>query len=81
MAMKIRVEVGASAALSRVWINDELRRDVIGIKVRQDGGQTVVDLCLEADVEFTVSDDVEVVRVKDPRSLTGAMLDLSAWPV
>ena len=80
--MKIRVEVGAIAALSRVYIDDERRSDVIGIKVRQDhSGQTVVDLCLEADVEFTVSDDVEVVRVKDPRSLTGAMLDLSAWPV
>ena len=76
--MKIRVEVGAIAALSRVYIDDERRSDVIGIKVRQDHGRTIVDLCLEADVEFTISDDVEVVRVNDPRSLTGAMLDLRA---
>ena len=79
--MKIRVEVGATAALTRVWIDDEPRRDVIGIKVRQDRGQTVVDLCMEADVEYVIGDDVEVVHVNDPRSLTGAMLDLSAWPV
>ena len=79
MAMKIRVEVGAMAVLSRVFINDELRRDVIGIKVRQDHtGMTIVDLCMEADVEYVIDDDVQVVHVKDPRSLAGAMLDLRA---